>query len=113
MHRVLVWAALDRFISKHPDIELCDEEVPLHEEFFEWCKACAMRGYDGTVIVKLLADIYTYILIIHTHTHTHTYTHTHNTYTHTHKHTHTHTQTHKHIHTNKQTNTHTHKQVQS
>jgi hypothetical protein len=102
---------LDRFISKHPDIELCDEEVPLHEEFFEWCKACAMRGYDGTVIVKLLADIYTYILIIHTHTHT--YTHTHNTYTHTHKHTHTHTQTHKHIHTNKQTNTHTHKQVQS
>ncbi|KAJ1430655.1 hypothetical protein B484DRAFT_49632 [Ochromonadaceae sp. CCMP2298] len=56
MHRVLVWAALDRFQARFPDIELCDPDTPLHEEFFEWCKACAKKGYDGTVIVKLLED---------------------------------------------------------
>lgn len=56
MHRILTWCSLDRFIAEHPDLDLMDPSVKLHEDFIEWVKATALRGMDGEVMTQVLLD---------------------------------------------------------
>jgi ankyrin repeat protein len=56
MHRILTWCSLDRFVAEHPDLDLTDSSVKLHEEFFEWVKETALRGIDGEVMMRVLED---------------------------------------------------------
>lgn len=56
MHRILTWCSLDRFLVQHPDLDLTDTSVKLHEDFLEWLKETAKRGIDGEVIMRVLDD---------------------------------------------------------
>lgn len=56
MHKLLTWSSLDRFVMKHPDLDLTDCSIRLHEDFIEWVKDTAKKGIDGTIILKVLEE---------------------------------------------------------
>jgi ankyrin repeat protein len=56
MHRILTWNSLLQFNESHPDIDIYDTTVKLHDDFVEWIRLTASKGIDGEIIFQLLKD---------------------------------------------------------